>query len=65
MGYFNRLEQDVMSMAHDMGSTSSRTILVISRALDVSPEEVQRVLEGDRDCDPGDWYNFDPSNGDE
>jgi len=57
MGYFNRLEQDIMSMARDMGDDfgeDAETILVISRALDLTPEEVQRVLEGDPDCDPGD-----------
>jgi len=57
MGYFNKLEQDIMSMAHDLGDNfgeDAETIKIISRALDVSPEEVQRVLEGDPDYNPAD-----------
>ena len=57
MGYFNKLEQNIMSMAHDMGDDfgeDAETIMVISRALDVSPQEVQRVLEGDPDYNPAD-----------
>jgi hypothetical protein len=55
MGYFANLEVEIMGMAHDMGDDfgqDAETILVISRALDVSPEEVQRVLEGDPDYNP-------------
>ena len=57
MGYFANLEVEIMSMAHDMGDDygfDAETILTISRVLDVAPEEVQRVLEGDPDYDPAD-----------
>lgn len=57
MGYFANLEVEIMSMAHDMGDDfgeDAETIMVISRALDVSPQEVQRVLERDSDRDPDD-----------
>lgn len=55
MGYFANLELEIMEMAHDMGDDfgeDAETIKIISRALEVSPEEVQRVLEGDPDRDP-------------
>ena len=58
MGYFANLELEIMSMAHDMGDDygfDADTILTISRVLEVSPEEVQRVLEGDADRDPGEY----------
>ena len=71
MGYFTSIEQEIMSMAHDMGDDfgeDAETIMVISRALDVPVEEVQRVLEGDADYDEYDgqptemeeWLDFDP-----
>ena len=62
MGYFADLEVEIMTMAHDMGDDfgeDSDTILIISRALEVSPEEVQRVLEGDADRDPDDSMDGD------
>ena len=55
MGYFDNLHYDIMEMAHDMGDDfgeDAETIMVISRVLDVSPEEVQRVLSADHDEDP-------------
>ena len=58
MGYFANLELEIMSMAHDMGDDygfDADTILTISRVLEVSPEEVQRVLEGDADRDPDEY----------
>ena len=57
MGHFANLEIEIMEMAHNMGDDfgdDAQTILVIARALDVSPEEVQRVLEGDPDYNPAD-----------
>ena len=57
MGHFANLEVEIMEMAHNMGDDfgdDAQTILVIARALDVSPEEVQRVLEGDPDYNPAD-----------
>lgn len=55
MGYFANLELEIMEMAHDMGDDfgdDAETIKVISRVLNVSPEEVQRVLSADFDEDP-------------
>lgn len=71
MGYFKDVEVEIMTMAHDMGDDYGQdadTILIISRALEVPPEEVQRVLEGDPDRDEYDgqpteleeWLDFDP-----
>lgn len=57
MGYFANLEVEIMDMARDLGDDygqDAETILLISRNLNLAPEEVQRVLEGDPDCDPGD-----------
>lgn len=62
MGYFADLELEIMNMAHDMGDDfgqDAETILIISRALEVSPEEVQRVLEGDPDYDYEDGMDGD------
>lgn len=55
MGYFADLELEIMEMAHDMGDDfgdDAETIKTISRVLDVSPEQVQRVLSADFDEDP-------------
>jgi energy-converting hydrogenase A subunit M len=70
MGYFTSIEQEIMSMAHDMGDDfgeDSETIKIISRALQISVEEVQQVLEGDHDSDYDgqpdeltEWMDFDP-----
>lgn len=62
MGYFANLEVEIMSMAHNMGDDfgeDAETILTISRVLDVAPEEVQRVLEGDPDYDREDGMDGD------
>jgi hypothetical protein len=62
MGYYKDLEVEIMSMAHDMGDDfgeDAETIKIISRALDVSPEEVQRVLESDSDRDYDDSMDGD------
>jgi len=58
MGYFSNLEIEVMSMAHDMGDDfgeDAETIKIISRALEVSVEDVQRILHEDPDVDPGEY----------
>ena len=62
MGYYKDLEVEIMSMAHDMGDDfgeDAETIKIISRALDVNPEEVQRVLESDSDRDYDDSMDGD------
>lgn len=58
MGYFANLEIEIMEMARDMGDDfgeDAETVKVISRVLDVSPEEVQRVLASDYDQDPAEY----------
>jgi len=58
MGYFNKLEQEIVSMAHDMGDDfgeDAETIKIISRALEVPVEDVQRVLSADYDADPREY----------
>ena len=58
MGYFANLEIEIMEMAHDMGDDfgeDAETIMVISRVLNVSPEEVQQVLCADHDEDPREY----------
>ena len=58
MGYFANLEIEIMSMAHDMGDDfgdDAETVKIISRALEVSVDEVQRVLSGDPDVDPREY----------
>ncbi len=58
MGYFANLEVEIMSMAHDMGDDfgdEPETVMIISRALNVSPEIVQDVLQGDADRDPDEY----------
>lgn len=54
MGYFSGLQIDIMTMAHDMGDDygeDAETIKVISRVLQVTPEEVQYVLSAEYDAD--------------
>jgi hypothetical protein len=71
MGYFANLELEIMDMARDLGDAQGQdaeTILIISRNLNVAPEEVQRVLEEEADLDEYDgqptemeeWLDFDP-----
>jgi len=71
MGYFANLELEIMDMARDLGDAQGQdaeTILIISRNLNVAPEEVQRVLGEDADLDEYDgqpdelteWMDFDP-----
>ena len=58
MGYFDELHSDILSMAHDMGDAfgdEPETVMIISRALDVAPEIVQDVLQGDADRDPDEY----------
>lgn len=58
MGYFNKLEQEIMAMAHDMGDDfgeDAETIKIISRALEVNVEDVQRVLSDEYDADPREY----------
>lgn len=58
MGYFANLEVEIMTMAHDMGDDfgeDAETVKVISRVLEVSPLEVQRVLSADYDDDPEEY----------
>lgn len=58
MGYFANLEIEIMEMARDMGDDfgeDAETVKVISRVLDVSPEEVQQVLASDYDQDPAEY----------
>lgn len=58
MGYFSNLELEIMEMAHDMGDDfgmDADTVKVISRVLNITPAEVQRVLFADHDRDPGEY----------
>jgi hypothetical protein len=58
MGYFKDVEIEIMTMAHDMGDDfgdDADTILTIARALDLAPEIVQDVLQGDADRDPEEY----------
>lgn len=58
MGYFANLEVEIMTMAHDLGDDfgeDAETIKIISRTLEVSVEDVQRVLSEDYDADPREY----------
>jgi hypothetical protein len=58
MGYFANLEIEIMEMAQELGDgygDNAETIKIISRALDVPAEEVQRVLDEDYDMDPREY----------
>lgn len=58
MGYFANLEIEIMEMAHEMGDDfgeDAETIKIISRVMEVTPQEVQRVLSGDYDQDPAEY----------
>ena len=58
MGHFKDVELEIMSMAHDMGDDygqDAATILTIARVLELSPEYVQEVLEGDPDRDSDEY----------
>lgn len=58
MGYFANLEVEIMTMAHDLGDDfgeDAETIKLISRTLEVSVEDVQRVLSEDYDNDPREY----------
>ena len=57
MRYFANLEVEIMTMAHEMGDDfgqDDETVKFISRALNITPAEVQRVLFADPDRDPDD-----------
>ena len=58
MGYFANLELEIMTMAHELGDDfgqDDETVKFISRALNITPAEVQRVLFADPDRDPDEY----------
>lgn len=58
MGYFSNLEIEIIDLARELGDEhgmDAETIKFISRVLDITPAEVQRVLFADHDEDPAEY----------